>query len=264
MNQIFLCAVLFILGGCATVPKSTKFPEHKPLPSGLELVKITKPYKILVDPGHGGKDPGAIGRNGLKEKEIVLDVGRRLRDLLRERGFDVQMTRDQDVFISLDDRTEMAARGKVDLFISIHANSSRSSSAKGFEIYTVRPLSFAEKQEQQRKDNYQLLFQSLLMKRDDRRVSGIVEDLLGRQKPLESQRLAEALQQGVLSQGTIKDRGVQTAGFFVLRNTLVPAVLIELGFVTNSREEGLLRMPEYRQKLVAAIVDGVVRYVTVR
>ncbi len=264
MNQIFLCAVLFILGGCATVPKSTTFPEHKPLPSGTEQVKITKPYKILVDPGHGGKDPGAIGRTGLKEKEIVLDVAKRLRDLLWQRGFDVRMTRDQDVFISLNGRTEMAARGKADVFISIHANASRSSSAKGFEIYTVRTLSFAEKKEQQRKDNYQLLFQSLHMKKDDQRVSAIVEDLLSRKKPLESQRLAEALQQGVLSQGTIKDRGVQTAGFFVLRNTLVPAVLIELGFVTNSKEENLLRNTAYRQKLADAIAAGLMRYVSLK
>ena len=121
--------------------------------------------EIIIDAGHGGKDPGALGRGNIKEKNIVLDIAQRLKKILKGRGIKVKMTRDRDNFVSLQKRTEIASRSKADLFISIHANSSPTRSVYGLEVFDAKHLNAKDKKEAQRKTNRRLMFGGLAMKR---------------------------------------------------------------------------------------------------
>ncbi len=210
-------------------------------------------YHIVVDAGHGGKDPGARSRNGTEEKDITLDIARRLKQNLEDKGFKVTMTRDRDVFISLEERTEMATRAKADIFVSIHANSSPTRNVDGIEVYALRDLSSIEKRDPQRLKNQRVLAKSLMMQSNDASLESIIADMLYNYKIAESQLLAAYVNKGTSLGASVPSRGVKRAGFHVLRNTLIPAVLVEVGFLTNAQEEMLLRKAEYRQK----IADGV-------
>lgn len=217
-------------------------------------------YHIVVDAGHGGKDPGCRGRVGTDEKNITLDISRRLKKDLEARGFKVTMTRDSDVFISLEGRTEIATRAKADLFVSIHANSSPSRNIDGIEVYSLRDLEGAEKRDPQRLKNQRTMFQSLSMKSGDASLESIVADMLFNYKVSESHLLAAYVNKGATFAAKANSRGVKRAGFHVLRNTLIPAVLVEVGFLTNSQEEALLRQPEYRQKIAAGVASSLVSF----
>jgi len=223
-------------------------------------VVSNKYRKIIIDPGHGGKDPGATGYSGTREKDVVLDIARRLRDDLQRNGFKVQMTRSSDNFISLEKRTEIASRSGADLFISIHANASASRNARGIEIYTLRHLSYQEKNEPQRQRNYWLMYDTLNMDKNDAAVKGIVEDMMFTHKVPEAVALADYIRHDLSAATSTEDRGMKKAGFFVLRNTLIPAILIETGFLTNPQEERLLQSSAYRQKIADGVAESILRY----
>lgn len=217
-------------------------------------------YHIVVDAGHGGKDPGALGRRGTEEKGIALDIAQRLKRGLVAKGFKVTMTRDRDVFIPLEERTEIATRANADLFVSIHANSSPSRSVDGMEVYALRELEGAEKHDAQRLKNQRLLYGSLKMKSGDASLEAIIADMLYNYKVSDSQLLAAYVNKGTSLGARIQSRGVKLAGFHVLRNTLIPAVLVEVGFLTNSHEELLLRQPDHRQKIADGVVASLVSF----
>ncbi len=217
-------------------------------------------YHIVVDAGHGGKDPGALGRRGTEEKGITLDIAQRLKRGLVAKGFKVTMTRDRDVFIPLEERTEIATRANADLFVSIHANSSPSRSVDGIEVYALRELEGAEKHDAQRLKNQRLLYGSLKMKSGDASLETIIADMLYNYKISDSQLLAAYVNKGTSLGARVNSRGVKLAGFHVLRNTLIPSVLVEVGFLTNSPEESLLRQPDYRQKIADGIVASLVGF----
>ncbi len=217
-------------------------------------------YHIVVDAGHGGKDPGCKGRSGTEEKDIVLDIARRLKQDLQAKGFKVTMTRDRDVFISLEERTEIATRAKADLFVSIHANSSPSRTVDGIEVYALRDLNSQEKHDPQRLKNQRLLCKSLTMKSGDGNLESIVSDMLYNYKLSESQLLASYVNKGTSLGAKVNSRGVKRAGFHVLRNTLIPAVLVEVGFLTNSQEEGQLRQPNYRQEIADGVASSLISF----
>ena len=216
--------------------------------------------EVVIDAGHGGKDPGAIGITGLKEKTVNLDVARRLRKILEAQGIKVLMTRSDDTFISLPERTEIASRSKADLFVSVHANSSPGRGVHGVEVYSLRDLGTLEKKEEQRQANQQLLFRSLAMRKDAHSVEDIVSDLLYAHKQSVSPALAAALAGQTSQLVKAQDLGGKQSRFFVLRNTLVPAVLVEIGFVTNPREERLLKSSDYRQKIAEGLAKGLLDY----
>lgn len=217
-------------------------------------------YHIVVDAGHGGKDPGCMSRGGTQEKDITLDIARRLKQDLEARGFKVTMTRDRDVFIPLEERTEIATRSKADLFVSIHVNSSPSRNIDGLEVYSLRDLEFSEKRDPQRLKNQRILYKSLAMESGDSSLESIINEMLYNYKVSESQLLASYVNKGVSLEARVNSRGVKRAGFHVLRNTLVPAVLVEVGFLTNAQEDSLLRQPDYRQKLADGIAASLVSY----
>jgi len=221
---------------------------------------LKQPYFIIVDAGHGGKDPGALGRRGTQEKDINLDIAKRLRDVLVSRGYKVKMTRDTDVFISLEGRSEIASRTRADLFVSVHANSNPSRQVQGLEVYTLRELTYQERIEEQRQRNRYLLFSELSMDRENEYVKRMVVDMLEDYKDSGSPKFASQLANSIPRAARMKNSVVKKAGFNVLRNTLIPAVLVEVGYLTNAWEEEQLRDGSYRQRVAEGIADGITDY----
>lgn len=226
--------------------------------TGFDLKKFGL---IVVDAGHGGKDPGARGKTGVKEKHIVLDIAKRLKRNLTQYGFDVVMTRETDEFITLEKRTEIATRVQADLFVSIHANANQSRNIDGFEVYYMGEFLTKDKKEDQRQKNTGALFSRLKMRQDLPELDKIVADMLYDHKQYESRALAGRLARDVSKFTGTQDRGERAARFFVLRNTLIPAVLVEVGYLSNAREEKLLQSDDHRQKLADGIAESIADYV---
>ncbi|MEC4851164.1 MAG: N-acetylmuramoyl-L-alanine amidase [Jaaginema sp. PMC 1079.18] len=192
-------------------------PAPTPLPTGdLPRVRNAR-VLVTVDPGHGGKDPGAIGIGGLREKDVVLDISLQVARLLEQQGVQVLLTRADDRFISLDGRTTMANRARADAFVSIHANAISMSrpEVNGLETYYYS--------------------------------SGL--------------RLAQTIHRSILQSVSIRDRGVRQARFYVLRNSAMPAVLVETGFLTGQEDAANLRNAEHRSRLAEAIARGILLYI---
>lgn len=214
---------------------------------------------IVLDPGHGGKDPGAIGRDGLTEKEVVLDVALRLRDLLRERlGKKVIMTRDKDEFIELDDRAKFANGYKADLFVSIHINSHPKRITRGIEMYHFGIASDRRAMEVAARENGDSIDHAQDF------VDLIKADLALSKRIEESQNLAWetkiAVVNNVSADYATEDHGVKTAPFYVLRYTAMPSILAELAFISNPVEERHLRQPAFRQKAAEGLFEGIRNY----
>ncbi len=215
--------------------------------------------RIVIDPGHGGHDPGTIGNGGLQEKDLVLDIALRLERLLSdELGVEVVMTRDKDVFIPLEERTAIANAKEADLFLSIHANSSRSRKARGIETYY---LNFAGTPHAE-----------AVAARENAVSSGTMNDLQGLVKAImlnskipESRDFAAAVQESLVrhargvDSGT-RDRGVHTAPFYVLIGATMPSVLAEIAFVSHPDEEKLLKKSAYRDTIARSLLGGVRSY----
>lgn len=214
---------------------------------------------IVIDPGHGGKDPGAIGRDGLAEKDVVLDVGQRLRDLLRERlGKKVLMTRDKDEFIELDDRAKFANGHKADLFVSIHINSHPKRTTHGIELYHFGIASDRRAMEVAARENGDSIDHAQDF------VDMIKADLALSKRIEESQNLAWetkiAVVNNVGAAYSTEDHGVKTAPFYVLRYTAMPSILAELAFISNPVEERHLRQSAFRQKAAEGLFEGIRNY----
>jgi len=216
--------------------------------------------RIVIDAGHGGKDPGAIGAKGLKEKDVNLDVAKRLKKVLEEKGLDVIMTRDTDVFLTLSRRVCIANGSRADLFVSIHANASGYRQANGFEVYYFdfedslpRAISSAE--------NSTLGYDSNNFHKNASFSSKVILwDLLYTQNRLDSQALANILCQEAKRYLGVRMRGVKRARFYVIKNTRSPAVLVETGFLSNSEEERKLSYGWYRQQVAESIASGILRF----
>jgi len=166
------------------------------------------------------------GRGGVQEKKIVLDISKRLKNILKRRGFKVKMTRNDDRFVSLQKRTEIASRSHADLFVSIHANSSPSRSVQGFEVFTSKHLGLKEKTEAQRITNQRLMFNNLSMKNGSKDVENIISDMLYTHKQGEAKALAKQLVKKTTKIIKTKNRGEKQSRFYVLRNTLIPASIM--------------------------------------
>lgn len=227
---------------------------------GSTIFPMWKIKEIIIDAGHGGKDPGAIGVTGLQEKDVVLDIAKRLKRLLEEEGIKVIMTREKDEFISLQGRTEMASRFKSDFFVSLHANASPVESVQGIEVFSITELGETDKNEIQRRTNHQIHFNQLLMQKDDRCLGGIISDLLYAHKRNESRVLAALVAQQTAHFVQTQNRGPKLARYYVLRNTLIPAILVEIGFLSNPQEEALLADSSYRQKLAMGLAKSILEY----
>ena len=222
---------------------------------------VTKKEMIIVlDPGHGGKDPGALGRKGTREKDIVLKISNHLRDLLeKEANATVFMTRDSDVFIELKDRATFANQHKADLFVSIHINSHPQQSIKGLELYHFGEASDPRALEVAAREN------GTPLKDNGPAWQFILADKLHDKKIEDSQEFAwttkKALVKYLKPFYKVKDHGVKTAPFFVLRMTTMPAILAEIAFISNPTEEKLLKSSTYQQRMAQGIFEGIKTYI---
>jgi N-acetylmuramoyl-L-alanine amidase len=220
----------------------------------------------VIDAGHGGHDPGATGPGGLMEKELVLDVAKRLAKLVEERlGLKVLLSRDADHFIALKDRTSFANKQRADLFVSIHANAHTSSGHEGVETYFLssEATDIAARQTAALENSVVQLEKPPAGARSNGRqdmLRAILWDLAQSEFLFESSRLAEVVQDSMTQSLRIPNRGVKQAGFYVLGGAAMPAVLIEIGFVTNPREERRLRESRYRDEIARAILSGISEY----
>ena len=228
---------------------------------GKEEYKYLNVRKVIIDAGHGGKDPGAIGLDGLQEKNVVLDIAQRMEKILRKRGVDVVMTRNKDEFLTLEKRTELTSEQKADLFVSIHGNSHPDRNVQGLEVYVAKDMGYAERNEEQRQKNHKILFTNLAINRDSREVQKIVSDMLYVHKQTESRNFSDQLAQDTTLEVNIKNLGRKNSRFFVLRYTLIPAVLVEVGFLTNPKEARLLETAEQREKIARALADSILNYI---
>ncbi len=219
---------------------------------------------IVLDAGHGGHDSGAIGPGGLMEKELVLEVTRRVARLLEDRlNVKVLLSRDADHFVTLKDRTSFANRERADLFVSIHANAHRVVASEGVEVYflsseatdnAARQLASAE--------NSVVQLEKSASGRAGRSeiVRTMLWDLAQAEFQTESSRLAETVLDSMSQSLRIPNRGVKQAGFYVLGGAAMPAILVEIGFVTNPKEERRLKDPKYRDEIARAIFSGLADY----
>jgi len=215
---------------------------------------------IVIDPGHGGKDPGAVGPSGILEKDITLDVAIRLKPIIEKQlGCKVILTRDSDVFVPLEERTAVANMSEADLFVSIHANAHRKPTVSGVETFCLNFASSEEAAITAAREN-----QTSLKTVSD--LQTILTDLLLTSKLDESNDLAASVQHSLVTGlgsrfGEVTDLGVKEAPFYVLIGAQMPSILVEIGFITNSGEERRLRASTYRQQVAQHIVDGLKQYI---
>jgi len=215
---------------------------------------------IVIDPGHGGVDPGAVGRRGLYEKDANLSIAKYLRKLILD-SLDIKviMTRDKDKYISLKTRTNIANRNSADLFISIHCNaSSKKSKMRGFETYFLSEARTNEARAVAMRENASLKFDGI---EPTDVVSNILIDLAQTAYLEESNRFAEYIQESAEKHLSIPSRGVKQAGFYVLRGAFMPAVLVECAFISHPEEEKLLKQKSFRKKLAQCIFRGIKNYI---
>jgi len=212
-----------------------------PLLRPSEATGVAKPKVVVLDPGHGGNDKGAVGRRNVEEKRVVLDVAKRARGHLANAGFKVYLTRETDRYISLNERTAKARKWGADAFVSIHLNAAASRSASGLETYVVAHQGFPP------------TARSTLSKSDRYAFPGNRHDEA-------NVVLGHSLQKGLLEKVKGKDRGLRHARFVVLKNAPCPAALIECGFLSNQAEENKMLRREHREAIALAIAQGIIEY----
>jgi len=255
-----------------------KNPDHKIVTTKPIIKKETTPSKsspkteknkiyasskiIVIDPGHGGSDPGAVGYKRYKEKITVLKISKTLKSILEKKGYKVYLTRDKDRFIKLSQRTKFANKKEADLFISIHANASPSKtdlSLKGIETFFLSPAKTEKAKRIAAKEN-----KSAVVNLNDMSKNTLLS-FLNKTKIVQSNKLAIDIQKGMLTQVRkkhkgVRDGGVREAPFWVLVGAQMPAVLVELGYITNPTEADRLFNPFYQKSLAKGIADGINNY----
>jgi N-acetylmuramoyl-L-alanine amidase len=233
--------------------------------------EATLPKKVVViDPGHGGHDSGAVGKNGLKEKDVVLDIALRVKELLgAEPNLDLVLTRETDVFIPLAERTAMAMKKDADLFVSIHANASPNRDARGIETYLLNWTNQEEAIRVAARENYvsvKTMKDRMEKFRRDNDLDIIKSDLRRQHNNEESVALANYVQNALCTDVArlhkTVNHGVKGALFFVLFGIEMPSILAEVSFISNPEEERLLSQESYRSTLAASIASGIRAYLS--
>ena len=224
-----------------------------------------KDYVVVIDPGHGGEDPGALGRRGTHEKKIVLAISKRLKWLLdAEPGLAAQLTRKGDYYVSLRNRIKIAAEHQADLFISVHADSAPRRSAHGASVYILSSKGATSEiaRELAKRENASDLLGGVKLGKQEHRVREMMLDMEVDWKIKESRGFAAKLLQELGKIGSLHTKQVQQAGFVVLKSIEVPAVLLEVGFISNKKEERSLKTALHHEKIAGSIFRAIVRYCT--
>ncbi|MGZ9107224.1 MAG: N-acetylmuramoyl-L-alanine amidase [Micavibrio sp.] len=236
-------------------------PEPKPAPKST--IPASQRPLIVLDPGHGGEDPGALGAHNLKEKNITLAMAKDLKKYLEETGrYRVILTRDKDVFIRLSQRVAFARSKKADLFISLHADSINRSGVRGASIYTLsEKASDAETEKLAARENHADMIAGLDLSVEDEDVANILVDLAMRDTMNQSKFFANKTVAMLKTSGVrVLENPHRYAGFAVLKAPDIPSILLEMGYMSNNQESALLSSPEYRAKIAEAVVSGIDNY----
>ena len=240
----------------------SKLPRPpQPAKSGSSMIRqlALGIQRVVIDPGHGGQDPGCIGKSGLMEKKIVLDVAERLKKILESKeNLEVIMTRETDIFLDPESRTVIANQKQADLFISIHANASRNRKLRGIESFYLNFSQDPSVIETAAREN-------ATSTKNIGEMKEIIEKIVQNTKISESKELAEYIQNNLvkcLSQkySNVKSLGVKGGPFWVLIGGEMPSILVEISFLSNSTEESRLKSPQYRQRIAQGIYEGIMEY----
>ena len=255
MNRLFTRLVIPMLLLMLYVPQAVAQKKCK-----------EKPFTVVIDPGHGGVDPGALGRKS-KEKDINMNVSKLLASMIDDKYPEVKVifTRTTDVKIPLVQRADIANKANADLFISIHSNASKSKTANGCETFTLGAGSSVEAKAAAMYENEVILsednFEEIYKGFDPRSSESYIIFELIRNHDMElSAEIAQMVQVGMVKESKLTNRGVSSAGFLVLHRTVMPSILVELGFITNSKDENLIASKEGQKKLAKGIFEGFSKY----
>jgi len=252
--------------GTIAVPLDFKkrFVGHRTITKPF-IKKAPAPYfgytirKVVIDAGHGGKDPGAVSRSGVKEKSITLDIAKRLKKVLESKGIRVILTRSSDQYVSLSRRAQVSNKSGADLFISIHVNSFKSRRAYGFETYyfsqasdnVARALEIAENA---------AYVNEVSSSNSSRNLKAIVGDMIYTENIAASKEIAKHICDNTCRIIGVRNRGIKSARFAVLKKADIPAILVEVGFISNPKEEKALRNSFYRQQIAEGLASGISNY----
>ncbi len=235
--------------------KTNKNEEVPTIASQLSL----RVSRIVIDPGHGGKDPGAISPTGVREKDLTLEIGILLAKRLKADGFEVFLTRSKDVFLTLEERTTFSNKKRADLFISVHLNSHHNHTVNGIETYFLNLTTDSSAIEVAAREN-------ATTQKSISDLQLIINDLMLNSKINESSRFANSVHTSIISSAVTtgydgRNLGVRQAPFYVLLGAQMPSILLELGFLTNSMDIGMLKRRAYQETLVDGIAKGINNYI---
>jgi N-acetylmuramoyl-L-alanine amidase len=257
-NSVSQRAQIHLAAASPTLPEVSA----RPAPQGHEVVlEPARPepgrYLIVIDPGHGGRDPGATARSGLREKDVVLRAAHTLKEILEEdERFTVRMTRADDEFIELEDRVTRAREWGADLFISLHADAAASSDVAGASVYTISERGEGRIERESQRNDWQIEIEDGISEE----VGGILEQLTLRETKSNSGYFAQLLLPELAEAGPVLRNTHREAGFYVLLAPDVPAVLLEMGFLTNGADAQRLASPAGRRRTAQAVADAIDTY----
>lgn len=237
-------------------PKKTHASSAKP------ATKKSRRRIVVLDPGHGGIDTGAIGPNGAKEKHVVLAIAKNVRNILRSKGIDVRLTRSSDEFVPLYDRVEIAHKHGASLFMSIHADGFTNPKAAGASVFALsnRGASSAMAKYLSERENAADDVAGKKIKNKDQYLQQVLFDLVQTDTIKNSLTLGSHILKNIKPVHKLHSKNTEQAAFVVLKSPSVPSVLVETSFITNPAEEKLLGTTAFRQKIANAIASGVISY----
>ncbi|MCC2624763.1 MAG: N-acetylmuramoyl-L-alanine amidase AmiC [Burkholderiales bacterium] len=258
------------------MPDITEVIKTKPIviPTPTPIVKLPQivlsktsgsrgKFIVMIDPGHGGEDPGAVGPSGLKEKDVVLDIGKQLQQIINQTGYmEARLTRNQDVFIPLATRVAIARRARADLFISIHADAFTTPQARGSSVFVLsgRGASSSFARWMAKVQNQADLIGGISFNTQDRSVKRILMDMTQSWTMNSSNKLGRILLGQMASINTLHSKNIEHAGFAVLKAPDIPSALVETAFISNPVEETLLKQAEFRSKIADKLALGITNF----
>lgn len=242
--------------------QNTPARTQSPIRKASAQTRTNRRPVIMLDPGHGGKDPGAISKNGLREKDVVLSIARETKKRLESLGYKVYMTRNEDIFLPLAVRTKLAQKVQADLFMSIHADSVDRPEPRGMGVYVLSERGASSEAARLLADSQNRVDSIGGVKvSNSKAVNNVLIDMMQNQTMTDSDRLARFVLNQFKSINKIKDE-VNHANFVVLRTPDIPSILVETAFLSNPQDEALLRSAAYRKQVAQSIAEGTRLYLS--
>ena len=248
--------VSFVRSDFGSIMNAAAVQTQQPQPAKAITINT-----VVLDPGHGGRDAGALGRRyRLKEKDAALSIARNIKAVLESHGLRVIMTRDDDRFIPLAQRVEIADKNKADLFVSVHINASRTRTLNGFECYYLSDATDDNAMALEAIENAYTRIGEGAQVEHSKPLDKTLWDMTLTENRAESAELAGSICNVISKSAVTKNRGIRSARFFVLKNNHIPSVLVEVGYISNRYEEKKILDPEFHKKIADKIAAGILAY----